>query len=90
MTCDCKANRQIYELGLKYGRTASATRKDILKSGIWVGIQYVFLGIFAIVAAPILFFMIVYRASVKKEKVFNIGKIIGLNKGKYVGEQQNI
>ena len=90
MACDCKANRQIYELGLKYGRTASATRKDILKSGIWTVIQYVFLGIFAILAAPVLFLMVVYKANVKKEKVLNIGKIIGLNKERYVGEQQNI
>ena len=45
MACDCKANRQIYELGLKYGRTVNATRKDIVKSGIWKTIQYIFLGI---------------------------------------------
>ncbi len=90
MACDCKANRQIYELGKKYGNTVSPTRKDILKSGIWTGIQYVFLAIFAVLAAPVLFLMIVYRVNVRKEKVLNIGEIIGLKKEEHVGEQQNI
>ena len=80
MACDCKAKRQIYELGLKYGRTVNATRKDIVKSGIWKTIQYIFLGIFSILAAPVLFIIIAWKANVKKEKVLHIDQMIGLSR----------
>jgi hypothetical protein len=90
MGCNCKANRQIYELGMRYGRTANATRKDIIKSSVWKWIQYVFLTIFAILASPILFTIIAYRAIVKKDNVLHLDKFIGLNKEKYVGKQQVI
>lgn len=80
MACDCKANRQIYELGRRYGTTATASRKDILKSGIWKGIQYLFLGVFAILASPVLFFIIAYKANVKGERVIHIDKFVGLNR----------
>ena len=80
MACDCKANRAIYELGKRYGTTAGPTRKDILRSGIWKGIQYFFLGIFSIIAAPILFLIVAYRASVKKDTVLHLDKIVGLNR----------
>lgn len=90
MACDCKANRQIYELGKKYGNTVSASRKDILKSGVWTVIQYIFLGIFALLATPLIFLYIFYKVAIKGEKVLHIDRIIGLNKEKYVREQQNI
>lgn len=90
MGCNCKANRQIYELGLRYGRTRNATRKEIFKSGVWKWIQYLFLGIFWILASPVVFLVIAYKALVKKETVLRIDKIIGLNKEKYVGKQQVI
>lgn len=80
MACDCKANRQIYELGKRYGTTRNSTRKDIMKSGIWKGVQYFFLGIFSIIASPVLFFIIAYKATVKKEKVVHIDKMVGLNR----------
>lgn len=80
MGCDCKANRQIYELGRRYGTTASASRKDILKSGVWKGVQYLFLGVFAILAAPVLFCVLVYKANVKGERVIHIDKMVGLNR----------
>ena len=80
MACNCKANRQIYELGLKYGRTVNSTRKDLVKSGVWKGLQYFFLGIFAIVAAPVLFFIVAWKANVKKERVLHIDQMIGLNR----------
>lgn len=84
MACDCKANRQILELGKRYGTTSNPTRKDILKSGVWKGIQYLFLSIFAVLASPVILFIIAYKAIVKKETVVNIGNIVGLNKKKYV------
>lgn len=80
MACDCKANRQIYELGKKYGMTSNPTRKDILKAGIWRIIQYLLLGLFAVMVSPILFFIIVWKANVKKEKVLHIDKMVGLNR----------
>ena len=80
MACNCKANQQILELGKRYGTTVFETRKDILKSGVWKAIQRVFLGIFAILAAPIMFFYIVYKANVKGEKIFHIDRIIGINR----------
>ena len=80
MACDCKANRQIYELGKRYGSTVNASRKDILKSGIWKTIQYLFLGVFAVLAAPVLFCILIYKANVKGEKVVHIGKFVGLNR----------
>lgn len=90
MGCNCKANKQILELGMRYGRTSNATRKDILKSSIWKWIQYFFLAIFSIVVSPILFIILAYRALVKKDNVLHIDKFIGLNKEKYVGKQQVI
>ena len=80
MACDCKANRQIYELGKRYGTTANASRKDILKSGVWKTIQYLFLGVFAVLASPVLFAILVYKANVKREKVIHIDKFVGLNR----------
>lgn len=80
MACDCKASRQIYELGRKYGTTVGQTRKEILKSSIWQGIQYFFLTIFAILLSPILFCVIAYRALVKKETVVHIDRMVGLNR----------
>ena len=80
MACDCKANRQILELGKRYGTTSNATRKDILKSGVWTGIQYFFLGIFAILAVPVLFLIIMYKALVKKDTVIHIDKMVGLKR----------
>lgn len=90
MACDCKANKQIYELGKKYGTTSNPTRKDILKGGLWKAIQYLFLGLFAIIISPILFLMVFWKATVKKEKVLHIDKMIGLNKKQNVREQQVI
>lgn len=81
MACNCKANRAIYELGKRYGTTQNATRKDLFKAGVWKYIQYFFLGLFAIIASPILFMILVYKANVKKEKVIHIDKFVGLNKG---------
>lgn len=80
MPCNCKANSQILALGKKYGTTVNPTRKDLLKAGIWKWIQYIFLGIFAILAAPVLFFIIIYKVAVKKENVIHIDKIVGLNR----------
>lgn len=85
MACDCKANRQIYELGKRYGTTANASRKDILKSGIRKVIQYLFLGVFAVLASPVLFVILVYKANVKGEKVVHIDKMVGLNKKQHAG-----
>lgn len=81
MACDCKANRQIFELGKRYGTSSNPTRKEIFKSGVWKSIQYIFLGLFAILASPVLFFIIFWKAAIKKERVFHIDKMIGLNKG---------
>ena len=80
MACDCKANRQTYELGKRYGTTVNASRKDILKSGVWKTIQYLFLGVFAILAAPVLFLIVAYKANVKNEKVIHIDKFVGIDR----------
>ena len=90
MACDCKANRQIYELGMRYGNTVGRTRKDILKGGVWKAVQYFFLALFAIIASPILFFIIFWKAAVKKERVFHIDDMIGLKRSQDVREQQVI
>lgn len=80
MPCNCKANSQILALGKRYGTTENPTRKDILKSGVWKGIQYFFLGIFSILISPVLFIMVAYKANVKKDPVLHIDKIVGLNR----------
>lgn len=80
MACNCKANRAIYELGKRYGTTSNATRKDILKSGVWKVVQYFFLGLFAILAAPVLFLIVAYKAIVKKDTTIHIDKMVGLNR----------
>ncbi len=80
MACDCKANRAIYELGKRYGTTANATRKDILKSGIWKCIQYVFLGIFLVVALPFLFVRLIWKTVIKGDGVLHLDEMIGLSK----------
>ena len=80
MACDCKANRAIVALGKRYGTTSSATRKDIIGSWLWKGVQYVFLGLVAILTSPILFMIVAFRANVKKDTVIHLDKIVGLNR----------
>ncbi len=79
MACDCKSNRQILELGRRYGTGSGPTMKDILKSGLWSGIQKVFLGIFAILAMPFIFLFVAYQGVVKGENVIHFDKIFKLN-----------
>ena len=80
MACNCKANRQIYELGKRYGTTVNATRKDKIKSGAWVGVQHFFLGLVSIILSPVLFFIVFWKSAVKKEKVLHLDQMIGLSR----------
>ena len=90
MACDCKANKQIYELGVRYGSTVGRTRKDVLKGGVWTAVQYLFLAIFAVLASPVIFSVIAWKALVRKERVFRIDEMVGLKKNRDVREQQII
>jgi hypothetical protein len=79
MACDCKAGRQIYEMGRMYGTTQRTTRRDRAKTSFRVGVQKTFLVFFAFFAAPVLFLKIVVKAA-RGEKVIHIDRMVGLNR----------
>lgn len=85
MSCDCKANRQIYELGRRYGTTVRRTRKDMIKGGVWKAVQYFLLALFSVAAAPVLFAIVFWKHVVEGERSIHIGRMIGLKKEKNVG-----
>ncbi len=80
MACDCKANRQIYELGRKYGLTVNKTRMDDVKGGVWEFVQRVLLFIFASIVSPVLLLIIIYKAFVRGDKAIHVDKMVGLNR----------
>ena len=72
-------------LGRRYGNTVPRTRKDAIKTGIWIGLQKIFLTILGIIFIPFAVVYLLYIGMFSKDKTIYLNKFIKANNGK----QQN-